>query len=141
MEIKVKYLADIEPLVKSEKGDWIDLRAAVDVDLKKGELYMIPLGVAIKLPDGYEAIVAPRSSSFKHWGIIMVNSVGIIDNSYSGDNDEWKCPVLATEDAVIRKNDRICQFRILYNQPVFDIKAVDHLEGPDRGGFGSTGRK
>ena len=93
----------------------------------------------MKLPDGYEAHLAPRSSTFKTWGIIQTNSIGVVDNSYSGNNDIWKMPVYATRDTVINVNDRICQFRIMSKMPVVDVEEVDNLEGPDRGGFGSTG--
>lgn len=122
-------------------GDWIDLRAAEDVTLSKGEFRLIPLGVGMILPDGYEAHIVPRSSTFKTWGIIQTNHMGVIDNSYSGDNDQWKFPAYATRDAVIKKGDRICQFRIVENQPEYDIVTVDKLNDEGRGGFGSTGIK
>lgn len=139
MEIKVKYHSDIIPLEFNDKGDWIDLRAAEDCKLWAGHQYFIPLGISVELPEGYEAHIAPRSSSFKKWGIIQANSVGVIDNSYCGDNDIWMMPVYATRFAVIKKNDRICQFRIMKKQPKFDIVTVEHLSNDDRGGFGSTG--
>ena len=139
MKIKVKYLKNVDPITKIAKGDWIDLRSAVDVSLKQGETALIPLGIAMKLPDGYEAHLAPRSSTFKNFGVIQTNSVGIIDNSYSGDNDEWMMPVMAMRDTDIPKNSRICQFRIVERQPEVEIEVVDKLGGPDRGGFGSTG--
>ena len=141
MKIKVRYLKDVEHIEKIAKGDWIDLRAAVDVSLKQGETALIPLGIAMKLPDGYEAHLAPRSSTFKNFGIIQTNSIGIIDNSYSGDADEWMMPVMAMRDTEIKKNSRICQFRIVERQPEVEIEVVDKLGGPDRGGFGSTGTK
>ena len=109
------------------------------VELKQGDFALISLGVSMKLPDGYEAHLAPRSSTFKTWGIIQTNSIGVVDNSYSGNNDIWKMPVYATRDTVINVNDRICQFRIMPKMPVLDVEEVDNLEGPDRGGFGSTG--
>lgn len=137
--IKVKYHADIYKIEQSDIGDWIDLRAAKDVELKTGEYRLIPLGVSIKLPRGYEALIAPRSSTFKHYGIIQTNSIGIIDGSYCGDNDEWMMPVYATKDTIIRKNDRICQFRILKNQPKVYFDEVKTLGKKSRGGFGSTG--
>ena len=102
---------------------------------------MISLGISVKMPDGWEAYIAPRSSTFKTWGIIQTNSIGIVDNSYSGNNDIWKMPVYATRDTVINVNDRICQFRIINNQPKIEFEEVEHLEGVDRGGFGSTGVK
>lgn len=140
MKIKVKYHADILPLEMNEKGDWVDLRAAQDMKLREGCSYYIPLGISVELPEGYEAHVAPRSSTFKNWGIIQTNSVGVIDNSYCGDNDIWAMPVYATRFTEIKKNDRICQFRIVEKQPHLEFETVDHLGNEDRGGFGSTGR-
>ena len=140
--IEVKYFCkDIDRIEKISNGDWIDLRSAKDVELKKGDFKLIPLGVGMVLPEGYEAHVAPRSSTFKHYGIIQTNSLGIIDNSYSGDNDQWMMPVYATRDTVIHKNERICQFRIMQIQPVISFEEVEHLNDVDRGGFGSTGIK
>lgn len=142
VEIKVKYFTDIDEIVNIEnKSDWYDLRASVDVELKAGEFKLIPLGIAVELPKGYEAIVAPRSSTFKNYGIIQANSIGIIDESYCGDNDMWRFPALAMRDTVIKKNDRICQFRLLSHQPENVITKVTHLTGKDRGGIGSTGTK
>ena len=137
--IKLKMLADIEPPEAIEQGDWIDLRAAETILIVKGEFKYIPLGVAIQLPEGYEAIVAPRSSLFKRRGIIMTNSIGIMDESYCGDNDEWKIPAYATRDILIPKGERICQFRIVKHQPEIEFEIVDTLGNPDRGGYGSTG--
>lgn len=140
MEIKVKYHNnDVEKIQPSDKGDWIDLRAAEDVNLWAGDFKIIPLGVSMKLPDGYEAHLAPRSSTFKNWGILQTNSVGVIDNSYSGDNDVWGMPVYATRNTSIKKGDRICQFRIVKKMETPEIVEVEHLDGMDRGGFGSTG--
>lgn len=142
MEIKVKYFSnEIEKLSRKKVGDWIDLRAAEDVTLLKGESKLIPLGVGMILPDGYEAHIVPRSSTFKTWGIIQTNHMGVIDNSYSGDNDQWKFPAYATRDTTIKKGDRICQFRIVENQPEYEIVTVDKLSDESRGGFGSTGAK
>lgn len=139
--LKIKYFdKDIEKIKKTKKGDWIDLRSAVDKVLKKGEFALIPLGVGMILPDGYEAHIVPRSSTFKNWKILQVNSTGIIDNSYSGENDQWMMPVYATEDTEIKKNDRICQFRIIEKMPELDIEEVEHLNEESRGGFGSTGK-
>lgn len=141
MEIKVRYhTEDIEKITPSSKGDWIDLRSAEDVDLWAGDFKIIPLGVSMKLPDGYEAHIVPRSSTFKNWGILQTNGMGIIDNSYSGDNDIWGIPVYATRNTSIKKGDRICQFRIVEKMQKPAIIEVDHLDGEDRGGFGSTGR-
>jgi len=141
MEIKIKYFdKDIERLKKLEVGDWIDLRSAEHVELKEGNFQLIRLGVAMKLPDGYEAHIAPRSSTAKNFGILQANSMGIIDNSYCGDNDEWRFPAYAIRDTVINKNDRICQFRIVNKQPEIVFTEVEHLDDADRGGFGSTGK-
>ena len=140
MKIQVKYHADIYPLEKTENGDWIDLRAAEDVELKAGEFKIISLGVSMKLPKGYEAVVIPRSSTFKHWGIIQTNHFGLIDNSYCGDDDIWMFPALATRDVLIEKNSRICQFRIQKKMAPVTIKTVGHLGDTNRGGFGSSGK-
>ena len=141
-EIKVKYFhEDMEELCYiAGKSDWIDLRAAQEITLKAGEFRLIPLGVAIALPQGYEAHIAPRSSTFKNYGILQTNSVGVVDCSYCGDNDQWHMPVYATRDVTIEKGARICQFRIMKNQPPLLFTRVEHLDAPDRGGFGSTGK-
>lgn len=138
-QIKIKYHTNILPLEKNEKGDWIDLRAAEDVDMTAGDYYLIPLGISIKLPEGYEAHVVPRSSTFKKWGIIQANHMGIIDNSYSGDEDQWHFPAIALRTTHIHKNDRICQFRLVKNQEPIEFVETDHLDEVNRGGFGSTG--
>ena len=142
MELKIKYFTDkIEKLRFIDgKSDWIDLRASEDVVLKKGDFKLIPLGVAIALPKGYEAHVVPRSSTFKNFGVLQANSCGIIDESYCGDNDQWMMPVYAVRDTEIHTNDRICQFRIFKHQEAFTFTEVDYLDAPDRGGFGSSGR-
>lgn len=142
-KIRIKYFTDeIEKLDYIDgKSDWIDLRAAEEVELKAGDFKLIPLGVGMELPKGYEAHVAPRSSSFKTWGIIQTNGVGIVDNSYCGDEDMWKVPVLATRDTVIHINDRIAQFRIVENQPKIIFEETQHLMGDNRGGFGTTGKQ
>lgn len=138
--IKVKYHNDnINKITKISVGDWIDLRAAETVTIPANTSAMISLGVSMKLPQGYEAHVAPRSSTFKNYGIIQTNSVGVIDNSYSGTNDIWKMPVYATRDTVIHENDRICQFRIMKTMGEVECIEVDSLDDTDRGGFGSTG--
>ena len=139
MEIKIKYFTDIEKIGKIEKGDWIDLRAAEDVTLKAGEFKLIPLGVAMELPHGYEAHIVPRSSTYKKFGIIQTNHQAVIDESYCGDNDQWLYPAYALRDTEIKKNDRICQFRIVEKQPNLDFIEVETLDNKDRGGFGSTG--
>ena len=140
MEIKIKYMRDVEPIKLLECGDWIDLRTAEDVELKAGEYKMIPLGVAMELPKGYEALMLPRSSTFKKYGVILVNSMGVIDESYCGDSDEWNFLAYALRDTKIPKNERICQFRIMEHQPPVDIVEVDFLGNKNRGGIGSTGR-
>lgn len=151
--IKIKYHADIEPIEKITVGDWIDLRAAEDVKIGKGAFKLISLGVSMKLPDGYEAHIVPRSSTFKNWGIIQTNGMGIIDNSYSGTNDVWKFPAYCLaptgcewdkdnyypDITHIHKGDRICQFRIVKKQPEISFEVVDELDEVDRGGFGSSG--
>ena len=140
--IHVKYFSDkINKIEKIEQGDWIDLRAAETVTLAKGEFALVPLGVGMKLPANFEAHLAPRSSTFKKYKIIQTNGIGVIDNSYSGENDQWMMPVLAIEDTVIPENERICQFRIVERQPNVSIVEVDHLDNQSRGGFGSTGSK
>lgn len=138
--IKIKYHTDeIDKIKEIAVGDWIDLRAAETTILHKGDFKLISLGVSMKLPEGYEAHVVPRSSTFKKWGVLQTNSTGIIDNSYSGTNDIWRFPALAMRDTVINKNDRICQFRIMKRQPTVEFEEVDTLDSVDRGGFGSTG--
>lgn len=142
VNIRIKYFSDnIKRLEYIDgKSDWIDLRAAEDMELKQGEFKLIPLGVSMGLPDGYEAHIVPRSSTFKNYGIIQTNGTGIIDNSYCGDSDQWMMPVYATRDTVIHMNERICQFRIVRNQPEIIFYEVSRLYGKERGGFGSTGR-
>jgi dUTP pyrophosphatase len=157
MNIKIKYHADIPPIEKIEVGDWIDLRAAEDVFIELNTFELVSLGVSMKLPEGYEAHLVPRSSTFKNWGVIQTNHMGIIDNSYSGTNDIWKLPLycLVPNGGVthidefgfehyiygthIKKGDRICQFRIMKKQPPVKFEVVEELESTDRGGFGSSG--
>lgn len=152
--IEIKYHDnDIERLEKIKVGDWIDLRAAEDVTINQGEFALISLGVSMRLPKGYEAHIVPRSSTFKTWGIIQTNSMGVIDNSYSGTNDIWKFPAYCLDGkeevydeggwysyaSEIHKGDRICQFRIMKKQPEIEFDEVSFLDEEDRGGFGSTG--
>lgn len=140
--IKIKYFdKEITKIEKINKGDWIDLRAAETVEMKQGEYHLIPLGIGMILPLGYEAHVVPRSSTFKNFGVIQTNHLGVIDASYSGDNDQWHFPAFALRDTIIHKNDRICQFRIMKKQPQIDFTEVDKLKEESRGGFGSTGVK
>ncbi len=138
--IQIKYFTDeIDKIQKIDKGDWIDLRAAETVELKAGEFKLIALGVGMKFPKEYEAHIIPRSSTFKNFGIIQTNHCSIIDGSYCGDNDQWYFPAYAIRDTIIHKNDRICQFRIVENQPEIVFKEVENLDSIDRGGIGSTG--
>lgn len=148
LEIKVKYHSDIDQISRIVQGDWIDLRAAEDVFIPIGQFKMISLGVSMQLPEGYEAHVVPRSSTFNHFGILMTNSFGVIDNSYCGDNDIWKFPAYCVfgglmrngvKGTLIKKNDRICQFRIAKKMPEVVFDTVVTLGNSDRGGFGSTG--
>ena len=142
MNIRIKYFTDkIERLRYVDgKSDWIDLRAAKEVELKQGEVALIPLGGAMELPKGYEAHVVPRSSTFKNFGIIQTNSMGVIDETYCGDNDQWFFPAYALRDTVIHVNDRICQFRIMEHQPAVTFSETESLGNEDRGGHGSTGK-
>ncbi|MDO4962390.1 MAG: deoxyuridine 5'-triphosphate nucleotidohydrolase [Eubacteriales bacterium] len=145
-KIKITYVSkEIEKLCYIDgKSDWIDLRAAEHVVLKKGEFRLISLGVSMCLPDGYEAVVVPRSSTFKNFGIIQTNSCGVIDESYGkfSSSDVWKMPVLAVRDTEINVNDRICQFRIQKHQPeiIFEEVELHDDESLGRGGFGTTGK-
>ena len=150
MEIKIKYHADIKPLeyIGGDKSNWIDLRVAEDVFIPVGEYRLISLGVSMDLPEGYEAHIVPRSSTFKNFGVIQTNHMGVIDHSYKGDGDIWRFPAYCLEGkdivdgragTLIHKNDRICQFRIMERQPDFQFVTVDKLGNVDRGGIGSTG--
>ena len=140
-ELKVKYFTDqIDGLCYvAGKSDWIDLHAAEEVTLKAGDFRLIPLGVAIALPEGYEAHVVPRSSTFKNYGLLQANSMGIVDYTYRGDNDQWYFPAIAMRDTTIRAGDRICQFRIMEHQPLLNFIVAETLGNHDRGGIGSTG--
>lgn len=140
MQLKIKYLNSTLEHIK-QFGTWCDLRCPVDIEIKSGEHKLIPLGVCIQLPKNYEALLVSRSSTFKNYGIIQTNAPGIIDESYSGNDDQWFFSIYATRDTVIYKNDRICQFRILKKQPRLKFIKVDNLENFSRGGYGSTGIK
>lgn len=141
-KIKIKYFdKEIDKVKKIDKGDWIDLRSAEYVEMKAGEYRLISLGIGMILPEGYEAHIVPRSSTFKNFGIIQTNHYGVIDESYCGDNDQWCFPAYALRDTIIHKNDRICQFRIVKKQPDVEFTVVDYLNDIDRGGIGSTGIK
>lgn len=140
-KILIKYFNEgINKIEKISIGDWIDLRAAQDIEIEKGQFCLIPLGIGMKLPKRYEANIVPRSSTYKNFKIIQTNSFAVIDNSYSGDDDRWFYPVIAMEDTIIHKNDRICQFRINKTQPKIKFKEVKHLYNINRNGFGSSGK-
>lgn len=141
-QIKIIYHSpNINKIVNIEgKSDWLDLRAAETVEMKMGDYKLISLGISMKLPEGYEAHMAPRSSTFKNFGILQTNSVAVIDNSYSGTNDIWKYPALAMRDTIIHEGDRICQFRIIKKQPEIEFIEVNELDSVNRGGIGSTGK-
>ncbi len=138
--VKVKYHNKKETIALMPNSDWIDLRAAETVEMKQGEYKLISLGVSMQLPENFEAHIAPRSSTFKHWGILLVNGIGIIDNSFCGDTDIWSFPALAMRDTKILEGERICQFRIIRKQPFIRFQEVERLENANRGGIGSTGR-
>jgi dUTP pyrophosphatase len=139
-KIKIKYLPGATRMKKVEKGDLIDCYAYETVELKKGESALINLGFACELPQGYEAHLYPRSSTFKNFKVLMTNSVGLIDSSFCGENDIWKMAVYAIEDTVIKAGERPCQFRIMECQPDIEFEEVDSLNNEERGGFGSSGR-
>jgi len=141
-KIKIKYLDKDMPkleYIEGEKSEWIDLRSAETVTMEPGEYRLINLGVAMELPDGYEGHIAPRSSTFKKFGLLECNSVGVVDNSFKGDDDWWRFPALAMRKTTIHKGDRICQFRIVEKQPKVVFEEVERLGNDNRGGFGSTG--
>ena len=141
MKIKIKYHTEFDkPIQSIENGDWIDLKSAVTYEYKKGDFFLVNLGVSMELPKGYEALLLPRSSTFKKYGLIVVNSAGVIDSSFCGNDDCWMLPVYALRDGRVEKNDRVAQFRIIENQPSIEFKVVDSLNNVSRGGFGSTGR-
>lgn len=143
MKIKVKYFTQAAKIEQMKIGDWIDLHSAEDVTLYTGQFRLIPLGIAMELPDGYEANIVPRSSTFSKFGILQTNSFGIVDNSYCGDNDQWFFPAYATRTTFIPKGSRICQFRInkTMREAFGDIQfeEVNALSNKDRGGHGITG--
>lgn len=142
VKVKIKYHSDeIDKLEYIDgKSDWVDLRSAEHVVLKNGDFALIKLGVSMQLPAGYEAVVVPRSSTYKNFGVIQTNHMGVIDETYCGDNDVWMMPVLAVRDTEINVNDRICQFRIQKHQPKITFEEVVELGNKDRGGVGSTGK-
>ena len=142
-KIRIKYHTDTDRIkrIGGNKSDWFDLRSAEDVHLKAGEYKMFSLGVSMELPTGYEAIVLPRSSTFKNYGVLLVNSMGVIDESFCSDEDVWQFLAYAVRDTFIPKNERICQFRILKHQPEIEFEEVETLGNPTRGGVGSTGKR
>ncbi|MGU8139099.1 dUTP diphosphatase [Clostridium perfringens] len=154
MIIRIKYFDNATKLKKITKGNWIDVYANKDVFVKCGEKKMVPLGFALELPEGWEGHLAPRSSTFKTWGIIQTNSVGVVDDTYIGDNDQWHMPVYCLQGkdiksengeevkgTWIRKGDKIGQFRIMEVMPEIEFEEVESFGNKDRGGFGTTGRK
>ena len=154
MIIRIKYFENATRLNKISKGDWIDVYANKDVFVKCGERAMVPLGFALELPEGWEGHLAPRSSTFKTWGIIQTNSVGVVDDTYIGDNDQWHMPVYCLQGkdiesengeevkgTWIRKGDKIGQFRIMEVMPEIEFEEVESFGNKDRGGFGTTGTK
>ena len=142
LKLQVKYFDnEIEKLSKFSNGDWYDLRTSEAVELKQFEFKIIPLGLGMILPEGYEANIVPRSSTFKNFGILQTNSFGVVDNSYSGENDQWGFPAVALRDTVIQKGERICQFRINKRMDDVEIEFVEKLNDVSRGGFGSSGTK
>lgn len=150
MKLKIKYFNNAKKLEKISKGNWIDVYANEDVFVLKDHSKTIPLGFALELPKGWEGHLAPRSSTFKTWGIIQTNSVGVVDDTYIGDNDEWSMPVYCLEakkysdgafGTWIRKGDKIGQFRIMEVMPDIEFEEVEELNNPNRGGFGTTGAK
>jgi len=141
MQVQIKYFSkEIDKIKNIEgKSDWLDLRAAKTIEIKKGEFKLIPLGVGMKLPYGYEAHIVPRSSTFKNFGIIQTNHMGVVDNAYCGNDDQWFFPAYALRDTKIEINNRICQFRIQQKMPSFNFEEVEILDEKNRSGFGSTG--
>ena len=139
LTIKIHYLPGAPHLEQVGWGSWIDLYTYEDNTLKAGERKYISMGIAMQLPKGYEAILAPRSSTFKRYGLLQTNGIGVIDATYNGDDDIWCMPVVATKDIYIPKGTRICQFRIQEEQPKILFKEVTSLGNVTRGGFGSSG--
>ena len=138
MNIEVMY--HNPKCVWEKHGDWIDLKSAVNITYPAGISFLIPLGFSCKLPTGFEAHLLPRSSTFKRYGIIMTNSLGVIDEAYCSEKDEWAFPAYSLKAGRISVGDRIAQFRIVKKMPEINIESVDHLDGKTRGGFGSTGK-
>ena len=146
MKMEIKYFEGATKLKKISKGNWIDVYASKDVFVPLNDRAMIPLGFALELPKGWEGHLAPRSSTFKTWGIIQTNSVGVVDDTYIGDNDQWHMPVYCLDSkneggTWIKKGDKIGQFRIMEVMPEIEFEEVEVFNNSDRGGFGSTGER
>lgn len=153
MKMRIKYFDGAKKLEKINKGNWIDVYANDDIFVSVGERAMIPLGFALELPKGWEGHLVPRSSTFKTWGIIQTNHVGVVDDTYIGDNDQWHMPVYCLQNKEkivfqgdeggvwINKGDKIGQFRIMEVMPDIEFEEVDSFGNEDRGGFGTTGVK
>ena len=144
MEAKLKIKYHVKELEKLRyidgKSDWIDLRVAENVSMKQGEYRLISMGISVEIPKGYEMLIVPRSSAYKNFGILQTNAMGVVDESFRGDNDIIHMPILAMRDTEIHINDRIGQFRLMPHQPEVHFIEVDHLDNEDRGGFGTTGK-
>lgn len=140
--LKIKYhVKELEKLRFIDgKSDWIDLRVAENVSMKQGEYRLISMGISVEIPKGYEMLIVPRSSAYKNFGILQTNAMGVVDESFCGDNDIIHMPILAMRDTEIHINDRIGQFRLMPHQPEVHFIEVDHLDNEDRGGFGTTGK-
>ena len=139
-KLKIKYhVKELEKLRYIDgKSDWIDLRVAENVSMKQGEYRLISMGISVEIPKGYEMLIVPRSSAYKNFGILQTNAMGVVDESFCGDNDIIHMPILAMRDTEIHINDRIGQFRLMPHQPEVHFIEVDHLDNEDRGGFGTT---
>lgn len=149
MQIRIKYFDNAVKLKKIAKGNWIDVYANKDVFVEEGSRAMVPLGFALELPEGWEGHLAPRSSTFKTWGVIQTNSVGVVDDTYIGDNDQWHMPVFCLQGkdiqddkkgTLIKIGDKIGQFRIMEVMPQIEFVEVDSFGNEDRGGFGTSGK-
>ena len=141
-KLKIKYhVKELEKLRYIDgKSDWIDLRVAENVSMKQGEYRLISMGISVEIPKGYEMLIVPRSSAYKNFGILQTKAMGVVDESFCGDNDIIHMPILAMRDTEIHINDRIGQFRLMPHQPEVHFIEVDHLDNEDRGGFGTTGK-
>lgn len=141
-KLKIKYhVKELEKLRYIDgKSDWIDLRVAENVSMKQGEYRLISMGISVEIPKGYEMLIVPRSSAYKNFGILQTNAMGVVDESFCGDNDIIHMPILAMRDTEIHINDRIGQFRLMLHQPEVHFIEVDHLDNEDRGGLGTTGK-